>query len=1508
MSLYKELDYSSKIREISGVQFSVLSPEEIKRRSVVHVTQTLLYDSSGDPVIGGLFDPRMGVIDHGKICPTDGLDNRFCPGYFGHIELCRPVFHIQFLPIILKILKCVCMRCSKLLINKTDSEISEVLKVLKGRNRWNYIIDKCSKVKICGSETEDGCGAVQPSKIMKETNSLAKIYAEWKDKKDKSVEAVLEEDRKQLITPEFILKVFSRISDEDCEVMGFSRDWCRPDWLICTNLPVPPPAVRPSIRQFGGQRSEDDITHKLHDIIKTNNHLKKKLDSDKYLENTIDDWTQVLQYHVATLVDNELPGINPSAHRSGRALKTLRQRLKGKEGRIRGNLMGKRVDFSARSVITPDPNIKINELGVPFKVAMNLTYPEIVTEYNINKLYSFVRNGPFKHPGAKSIKRKVDGRTTSLQHIETESVVLSVGDIVHRHLVDGDIVLFNRQPSLHKMSMMGHKIKVMDYYTFRLNVSVTKPYNADFDGDEMNMHVPQSLQTAAELEHLTYVPLQIISPRVHKPVIGLFQDSMVGINRITNDGVFLNRSEMMNILMYIPSFDGKLPKPLQESPERWSGRQLISIALPVGLNLNMKNNSYDDESEEPDILNHVIIRDGELVQGRIDSKIMDTGSRGLIHMIFNDYGHEVCQKFLDDMQNIVTRYLVLSGFSVGISDLIADRNTNEKIRQTIIKKKKDVSKLVVQVHQQIFENNGADSVLTEFEKSVNKLLNKAIAEAGKIGLKSLTKDNRMANMVSSGSKGKAINIAQMVACLGQQNVDGKRIPNGYNERSLPHFTKYNVSPEARGFVENSFINGLSPQEFFFHAMGGREGLIDTAVKTSETGYIQRKLIKAMEDLKVKHDLSVVNAGGNIIQFLYGEDGMDYIKIENQPLEHFNSNFAKLERDHKFAGNEDFTVFLTGKVIKEMKSNKKYKNILNDFFNEVTDDYHLLRSYIFKDYRDNNVTYPVNLIRLITNTKTRFDIQSNMLSDLNPLYIIDKIDSLIKILRLDNSINGMKLFHILIRGNLSPKVVLKHHRLNRIAFDYLIATIETLFHESLVQPGEMVGPIAAQSIGEPATQMTLNTFHFAGVSEKSNVTRGVPRLKELLHISKNIKMPSLTISLTEDNKYSKERAISILNKIELTSLKDITKSMRIFYDPNDYDTNIDDDRELLQIYKVFHEIDPVMTEESEGSEWIIRFELDKQAMMDKDITMEMIYHRINTSYGEDISCIYSDDNSSKLIFRVRVMKLKKGDSDKFNDLNTLKAFGNAMREKLIIKGVSGINSVSMYKNKNNTIMKNSSYEQKEEWVLDSNGVNLLEILRYPGVDNTRTVSNDIYEMYELFGIEAAKNILIKEIRDVIVGAGSYVNYRHLSLLVDTMTNRGYLMSIDRFGINRGNIGPLAKCSFEETTDQLFKASIFGEVDKLNGVSSNIMMGQIPNCGTGETDILIDESKLLDVPGDDPVEMDDIDNWDDLDYCDDNVNMEFDDSAIDSMQSGGFVKTELINTSTEGNEGGDAEDAE
>ena len=1456
-SLYNQLDYTENIKEIKGVQFGVLSPDEIKNRSVVHVTQTVLYDSHGEPVIGGLFDSRMGVIDHGKICPTDNLDNRFCPGYFGHIELARPVFHIQFIQIIIKILKCICIRCSKILIDTNDIEFN-----IKNKKKiFNLVVEKCSKVKICGTNCENGCGALQPTKYIKD--GLSKIYAEWKDK---SLDDDIENDNKQLLTAEFIQKIFRRISDEDCEAIGLSSKWCRPDWLICSILPVPPPSVRPSVRQSGGLRSEDDITHKLIDIIKTNNHLKRKIENEKSLENTVDEWTQVLQYHIATLIDNDLPGISASTHRSGRSLKTLKQRLKGKDGRIRGNLMGKRVDYSARSVITPDPNIEIDQLGVPKKIAMNLTYPDVVTIYNKDKLYKYVRNGPFKHPGAKSIKKKIDGKTTSLQYVDVYNIVLNEGDIVHRHLDDDDVVLFNRQPSLHKMSMMGHRVKVMDYNTFRLNVSVTKPYNADFDGDEMNMHVPQSVQTKAELLHLTSVPLQIISPREHKPVISLVQDSLLGINRITNDDVYLNREEIMNILIYIPSFDGVLPEPEKKEPFiRWSGRQVISIVLPKTLNMEMKNNSYN-ESLEDDKLNHVIIKNGILLQGRIDSKIMNSGTRGLIHIIFNDYGYKMCKQVLDDLQNIITRFLLLTGFSVGIGDLVANKETDDKINKIIVNTKKQVSKLNTMVHKQIFENTVSENKEVEFEKKVNNLLNKAISEAGKVGLKSLSSNNRMTNMVAAGSKGKIINIAQMIACLGQQNVDGKRIPSSYNDRTLPNFPKYDISPESKGFVESSFIQGLKPHEFFFHAMGGREGLIDTAVKTSETGYIQRKLIKAMEDLKVYYDLSVRNAYGNIIQFIYGEDGMDYIKIINQTTDLLNNSYEKIEDIFKFSTKEKYDNYLIKSVVKEIKTDKSYNKKMNEYYSKLFNKYHFLRNYVFKNSSNGLIRFPVNLYRLINSVKNTFSLNTLQLN-LNPTYIIEKIYELENYLRKD-TINGVDLFICLIYDYLSPKKILKKFKLNKLAFDYLIENIKTKYNSSKIDVSDMVGPIAAQSIGEPATQMTLNTFHFAGVSSKSNVTRGVPRLKELLHISKNQKSPSTTIYLDKSCKYDKGLANDILNTIELTSAKDLIKTINIYYDPDD--TNIDEDQDLLRIYDIFSKLDSECVEKSTQSKMIIRIEFDKQEMMNKNIIMEDIYYKINNIYGDEISCKYNDDNSSKLIFRIRLNKMKKNTG---NDINLLKQMANDIRENVVIKGIKDIDGVSMYKNKNNYELEDNSYVQKEEWVLNTNGINLLSILNSPNIDFSRTISNDIYEVYELLGIEAARKLLLNEITEVIESSGEFVNYRHISLLVDTMTNRGNLMSIDRFGINRGNIGPLAKCSFEETTDQLFKASIFGEVDNLTGVSSNIMMGQIPPCGTGDSNILIDESKLIDVYGDEEVELDDMDNWHGDDYCSQNVGISF-----------------------------------
>ena len=990
MSIYKELDYTSNVESVTGLQFGIFSPEEIEKQSVAEITKQETYINN-EPVIGGLFDPRMGVLDHGKKCKSCEQLNTFCPGHFGHITLAKPVFYIHFLSVIMKVLKCVCFNCSKLLINKDNLNIKDLLKK-SGKQRWLEICQLSQSIKRCGENSDCGCGAKQPDKYLKE--GIAKIYAEWKD---------LDDENKRLhLSASQVQKIFMRISDEDCEIMGFPPKWCRPDWMICSMLVVPPPQVRPTVQQDNNQRMDDDMTHKLVDIIKANKIIKTKLESDNINPQIIDDWTQVLQYHVATFIDNEIPGLPPAQQRSGRPLKSVRQRLKAKEGRVRGNLMGKRVDFSARSVITPDPNITINQLGVPYQIAMNLTFPETVTKYNINKLTRFVKNGPDKHPGANSIRRINENNTISLQYVDRDNIVLNLGDIVHRHLIDDDVVLFNRQPSLHKMSMMAHKVKVMPHSTFRLNVSVTSPYNADFDGDEMNMHAPQSLQSKYEIQKLACVSSQIISPRENKPVISIVQDTLLGINRLTRDDVYFNKKTMMDLLMWLKSFTGKIPEPyIKGDNPKWTGHQLISMILPE-ITLNMGNKSFDEENENDKSNNFIKIKNGIFEQGRIDKDILTKSSRGIIQVLFNDFGQEEATNFLDNIQYIITNYLFRTGFSCGISDLIAKKETIDKMQSVIDKEKEQVLTINQHVHMNIFDNSSSKTNSEKFEEQVNNLLNRASRNSGNICEKSLSKDNRIVNMVKAGSKGSTLNVTQMISCLGQQNIDGKRIPYGFTDRTLPHYTKYNDGAESRGFVESSFIKGLKPQEFFFHAMGGREGLIDTAVKTSETGYIQRKLIKAMEDLSVKHDGTVRNASDGIIQFIYGEDGMDSTKIESQYLEPVRLSNQQLYSKIMFDKDENYDLFLEENLKSELDD--KFYQDLSQLYENIAKN----TEYLIIDINENVINplvyYPINFKRLITTTVNVFEINDKDISDLSPKYVLDKINYLKNTLKIKNEEN------------------------------------------------------------------------------------------------------------------------------------------------------------------------------------------------------------------------------------------------------------------------------------------------------------------------------------------------------------------------------------------------------------------------------------------------------------------------------------------------------------------------
>lgn len=460
---------------IIGIQFSILSPDEIRKNSVVEITSRDTYINN-KPVIGGLFDPRMGVLEPGTICPTDGMTYIDTPGYFGHIELARPVFAIQHLKDIMKICRCVCFKCSKLLLNKTQHK--HILSK-PADQRWDYVSALAAKVKRCGETTEDGCGCRQPDKIKLE--GMATILAMWEN--IDTEEGGDSQKVNMRLTPEIVLKIFKRISDDDVTFMGFSPTWSRPDWMICQVLPVPPPAVRPSVKHDAQQRSEDDLTHIYSNIIKTNNMLREKMANPETHVNVVEGWFTILQHSVAMIVNNKIKGVAPMAQRSGRPLQCIMGRLNSKNGRIRGNLMGKRVDFSARSVITGDPNLSIKQLGVPLKIAKNITKPITVNDRNRDFLLKLVENGPEVYPGAKILERK-NGEHISLRYVDRASIRLENGDIVHRHMLDGDAVLFNRQPSLHRPSMMCHIVKVMKIGdTFRMNVGVTKPYNADSQND-----------------------------------------------------------------------------------------------------------------------------------------------------------------------------------------------------------------------------------------------------------------------------------------------------------------------------------------------------------------------------------------------------------------------------------------------------------------------------------------------------------------------------------------------------------------------------------------------------------------------------------------------------------------------------------------------------------------------------------------------------------------------------------------------------------------------------------------------------------------------------------------------------------------------------------------------------------------------------------------------------------------------------------------------------------------
>jgi DNA-directed RNA polymerase II subunit RPB1 len=1460
--------YDYQTRQIDKIEFNILGNDEVKNMSVIKDINGIVKSESyanGEPVIGGLVDRRLGVINPNSECATCGHTSVKCPGHFGHIKLVEAVYHVGYINFVKKILSCICIKCSKLLVYKNETEIEAMVKNKSGKARFNEIRNLCKSVTYC-QKANYGCGAPIPKIKLdtKKSTSTINIIAEVNLSTISAEEGsgnLLDGKKKikQLITPEMCYNILKNISDKDCEIIGLNPKKTRPEMMILKYFPVPPNQVRPSSKTdfFSSISSEDDLTHKLADIINANLRLKKnkeKEDENKQKLYSADN-LYLLQYHIATFFENDSSALLKNELRNGHQIKSISSRITSKEGRIRQNLMGKRVDFSARTVIGSDPNLELDELGVPLKMAMNLTFPEVVTPENIERLTELVKNGREKYPGANFIFQANNYSSENKLCIDLryrkKNIILKIGDTVERHLINGDMVLFNRQPSLHKLSMMAFRIRVINdisLTTFKFSLAVCRPFNADFDGDEMNLHVPQCIQTQIELDLIGSVKRQVINPAKGDPIIGCVQDSIAGVFCLTSDKTQIDWKNVMNLLTYTTELNNILYK--VEKNKQYTGNELLSKIIPKQINISNSG---------------VLITDGNIIKGRSGKSIIGAGVGGISHLVWTQYGVNETRQFIDNAQRLINNWLLLNGLTMSYGDTEIPNNINEHIKHIIDSKKLEVNHIITEMENnpQIMDKNIFERNLTGDLTTVQSTINDYIYN-------NLTDENNFYVTITSESKGSKMNIGQITGSIGQIVIEGVRIKKKVNNRTLYHFHQNDDGATARGFCHNSFVRGLEPHEFYFGMAGGREGVIDTAIKTADSGYISRKLMKALEDLHIAYDGTVRNANGNIIQFIYADSNINSVCLSKQKLNIINMNNMEIEKMYKFTDDEM-------KNYKSFKNNNKlYEQMVN-----IRDDLRYIQQKATMNYIvvTDIFMLPVNFQILITNIK--YDNieenkgkenkgKENKEENLDPQYVLDKLEKFIysndisniymshsdknnkESLKYNNDIVSKTLFKYAIYYYLSPKRCINEYKLNKFSFKVLLKKIKNNFKKSKVEPGEMIGAIAAQSIGEPSTQMTLNTFHSSGMATKGTGVLGIPRLKEILNLSKNAQMPKMSIYLNDKIKQNEVLTQQIASYITNIVLNNIISKYDVYYDPLPYNNSFRDSDNVKNEFKV-------LTDEKVGCQndittlpWLLRIILDKEKMIVTNTSLLDIKSKFcvfwknrlidlkNLKKEErtlmekivqlNISSNY--DNSQMPIIHIRF------NMTNFN-FNTILEFQELILHNFKLKGIENIRSFEDLAKERTIEYKNDgTIEYINQYVIYTSGINLKDIRYINNIDLLKTYTSDIISIYNTFGIEAARSAILKELTVVFVASGSNVIFQHLSVLADFMTNTGSLTSIDRHGINKLDTDPLSRASFEQTVDQLLNAAVFGEVDSMNSVSSKIMVGQVIRGGTGMCDLLID----------------------------------------------------------------------
>ena len=1250
--------------EIHGIQFGVLSPELIRKISVCEVVTDELYEN-GHPKSGGLRDTSFGISSRRGSCPTCNQTWSNCPGHFGHFELPCPLYHIGWMQEVLRWLRKTCPHCGHVHDKVLKKKCSDCAQI---PNRYF----KKNATTIC-IENKDG---------------IRDLYAH---------EA---------------LTILQKI-----KVQNFKF---HPSWLILTVLPIPPNCVRPSPTLDGEEvRGEDDITRRLLYVLRIANSYKKSKDENSVVLN-----------HARTRVQDAVHMyIDQTRMRTNvkNTQKSISERLRGKTGRIRGTLMGKRCNFTARTVITGDAMMDMRDVGIPKHVAQTLTVVENVNRFNYEKLCSMIRTQDEK---IKYVIRK-DGSRLDVKSMRGQ-VDLQVGCSVERQLRDGDLVLFNRQPSLHKMSIMCHRAKIMSIgKTFRLNLSCTTPYNADFDGDEMNLHALQTHESRADAQELMAVAKNIITPQSNKPVMGIVQDTLLSSWMMTQEGVLLDKADICNMMMWIEG--AELPPPTVDN--KWTGRQCFSLLFP-------KDFMWKDW----------IVR-GKLLNGPLGKKALGRSHGSIIHRLHNDYGADRTCQFINECQRINHIWFSGQGFSIGIGDMRISPETAQNVKNACANVDKEVG-LLRQKHGD------------EAEGKINRMLNQTRDSMGLIAKKAMTSQNCLGRMVQSGSKGSMVNVLQIQACVGQQNCSGQRMKATLGGRTLPMFKKGDNSVRSKGFVKHSYIDGLTPDEYWHHTVGGREGLIDTAVKTSTCGYIQRRLVKSMESIHVANDTTVRDSQQRVMQFLYGEDGLDGMHHEmmtcpfdDMPTPPYDPDWPEL-----------------AEAWKEWKTFQKHK--LEDKWAIVVPCARILKNYQDGGTTDANTTRNI-ITPLLEAVKSNIMIHS---------YVIATM----------------------VHHTCSPSVL-------QTVTDILIQK----WFKSIVAPGEMVGTIAAQSVGEPTMQMTLNTFHQAGNSAK-NVTLGMPRFEELINASSKMKTPVLTVFSNDSTILRPESAWKLKTEIQRTTLRDIIEKQ-----------DFEIDEQVVQQYLLLP--DNKRWNVAKKPNKILRCIINRKKMVQCGLNIYSIVNKIRTlSISRQMVLAYSDNVTGNITLLARPRK----DDTFYIHAKTLM--------DTTIKGSSKIPSVNIR-------------TEDSKFIIDTEGIDLYHIHGIESVIQECIQCNDIFAIRDTYGIEAARAQLLKEIHSIMSFDGGYVNLRHMMIMIDWMTWSGGINALNRHGVKRMMDGstPLKRATFEQPVEILHHAAVNNLYDELNGVSEQLLVGKEPRCGSHFNGVVTDKSyqKVWDADDwkpDDPME--------------------------------------------------------